>query len=211
MRYSISILLMLLLTAGLARSQTNTPSADQAPDYSTYPQFIAARNIFNPNRYPTRDNHHPAAESRSKSAPYFTLVGTMDYQKGIFAFFDGNRADYRKVLQANEHIADFVVTSITPAGVTLTATSTNAAQTNLVQMAIGSQLRQNGTLWEPATAEEMATSSSDNGDSSAPDNSSGSASSTTDSNRSSSDRSSSGSAPNDILKRLMQKRQQEMK
>lgn len=200
MRYFTSILLM-MLTGGLVLAQTNNPP-DQAPDYSTFAQFIAARNIFNPNRYPTHDNHRRRPAATPQGAPFIALVGTMDYQKGVFAFFNGNSTDYKKVLQANERIGDFVVKDITASGVTLTATSTNVAQTNVLYLTIGAQLRQNGTMWELASAEEAATLSTDT-------NSSTSSSDSTPS--SSAGASDASGAPNDILKRLMQKREQEMK
>ena len=37
-----------------------------------------------------------------RNTPTFTLVGTMSYEKGMFAFFDGNQSNLRKVLYQSD-------------------------------------------------------------------------------------------------------------
>ena len=82
-------------SAGSALAQTTN-----APARLSYDAFrmISDRNIFNPNRYArgsaaaTRTDSRPASRVES-----FTLVGIMGYEKGVFAFFDGTSADYKKV------------------------------------------------------------------------------------------------------------------
>jgi hypothetical protein len=59
----------------------------------------------------------------------------MKYEKGLFAFFDGTRSDYRKVLKQDDTIAGFKITSIEPSHVKL------ASATNEVELAVGKQLR----------------------------------------------------------------------
>ena len=201
MRYS-NIILFLWLAAGLAFAQTTNQAPDQGPDYSTFGQFIAVRNIFNPDRYPVSDTRPHASHAHvSPGVPYIALVGTMNYQKGMFAFFDGNNSDYKKVLQANGQIAGYIVKDITRSGVVLAATGTNSTQTNVLQLAIGAQLRQNGLGWDLISAGEAATTSTANDSTGSADSSPATTSGASD----------SSSAPNDILKRLMQKREQEMK
>ena len=45
---------------------------------------------------------------------FFVLVGTMSYEKGFFAFFDGSHSDYKRVLKREETIAGFKVAAIGP-------------------------------------------------------------------------------------------------
>ena len=116
------LLTTVLLTQGwLARAQSN--SVPGAMDYAAFSPFVTARNIFDPNRLPhytsaPRTHTHTRTHVPA-SAPAFTLVGTMSYEKGVFAFFDGNNPDLKKVLLVNEKIADYTVTHIAPDRVTL--------------------------------------------------------------------------------------------
>src|SRR6266404_1853175 len=80
--------------------ETNTTSITSHVDYQSF-RIISERNIFNPNRsgrsdrseYRTR--REPDRRGRSTA---FGLIGTMSYEKGSFAFFDGTSSEYRKVL-----------------------------------------------------------------------------------------------------------------
>ena len=74
-------------------------------------RLIAERNIFNPNRSGRRDytRREPDRRSRVES---FALVGTMSYEKGRFAFFDGTSSDYRKVIGASDQIAGYTLSLI---------------------------------------------------------------------------------------------------
>jgi hypothetical protein len=197
-QYKKWLALALALVSGLsAVAQTNGVPGPAA--YSSFSRFVTERNIFDPNRYPrsssTRSSTYRPRVSRS--APAFTLVGTMSYEKGMFAFFDGNNSDLRKVLYQSDSnsIAGYTVAEITLAGVKLQT----ADKKQTVQMKIGEMMRQEGSVWQlagqgelPATTESTVQavegSSSDAG--SAP---------------------GSAGEPNDILKKLMQKREQELK
>src|SRR6185295_4698756 len=64
----------------------------------------------------------------------FALVGTMSYEKGFFAFFDGSSSEYRKVAKEEDTIAGFKVTAIDPAYVKL------ASPTNSFELHVGMQL-----------------------------------------------------------------------
>src|SRR5258706_16352028 len=59
----------------------------------------------------------------------------MRYEKGLFAFFDGTRSDYRKVLKQDDTIAGFKITAIEPSHVIL------ASATNELDLGVGKQLR----------------------------------------------------------------------
>ena len=59
----------------------------------------------------------------------------MSYVKGTFAFFDGTRPDFRKVLELGGSIVDFKVAAITPKSVTL------LSGTNETILPLGTQMR----------------------------------------------------------------------
>jgi hypothetical protein len=183
--------LALLLANGFFSGAQETNVA-AGTDYSAF-RVIADRNIFDPNRYPRTSTTYHRSRPRpvSRSAPAFTLVGTMDYQKGMFAFFDGNDSDYRKVLERNGVVAGYTVTEITLQGVKL------ASKGKEFEMKIGSQLQRNSEgRWEfsdqsesPASTDDMknATPAETPGVSIDP-----------------------SLEANDVLKKLMQKRAQEL-
>ena len=170
-------------------SETNSP-APAAASALTLESFhiISDRNIFNPNRsgrnpereYTRREERRPRAES-------FALVGTLSYDKGYFAFFEGSSSDYRRVLKASDTIAGFTVGEVTPEQVTLQ--STNHGD---YALPMGMQLqRYEEGKWElaprprPSTNERSAQSTF------------------------ASSSSSSGGGNEEVLKRLMQQREQE--
>ena len=202
-RYKKWAVLALALASGfLASAQPN--SVPGPADYGKFSSFITERNIFDPSRI----SHAPGIRPRfqptriNRFAPAFTLVGTMSYEKGMFAFFDGNQSYLRKVLYQSDsnNIAGFTVAEITLAGVKLQT----ADKKQTVQMKIGEIMRQEGNSWQKAGSGQLFTGTSA-GESAAPavENSSPDAGAT--------------SAPspalegNDILKKLMQQREQELK
>jgi hypothetical protein len=179
-----------------ARAQsTNAPSAT---DYPSFTRFISDRNIFDPDRYPRRGAR--PTRVRSTQAPTFALVGTMSYDKGMFAFFDGTSSAYQKALQKNGTIAGYTITEITPGGVKLKADGKE------LTMRIGMQMRQESESgkWELSGQGELPANSTENVAPTSTDS---------DSNNSNSSSSSSSSAleGNDVLKRLMQQREQQLK
>jgi hypothetical protein len=189
-----TLLLALLLAPGFARAQSSDIPGDA--DYSSFSRFITQRNIFDPSRYPheTRTSHRVTRHA-SSSAPSFTLVGTMSYGKGLFAFFSGNSDDLKKILPVSGSIASYEVTAISLKGATLVGPDKKTIQIN-----IGDQVRQENNGWQvvgPA-------------DSSAPSNEGASPSggATPDSGTAAP---SANLGNNDVLKRLMQLREQENK
>jgi hypothetical protein len=96
-------------------------------------EMISQRNIFDPNRLPPRNF------TNRQSAPVysFSLVGTMSYEKGMFAVFDGTSSDYHKVLESGGRIANYTVGTITHDSVKL------SSGTNLVDLKVGMQMRRN--------------------------------------------------------------------
>ncbi len=166
-------------------------------DYAQFSRFITERNIFDPGRYSHSSSGAVTYRPKvSRSAPAFTLVGTMHYEKGMFAFFDGNNSDLRKVLYASDSnsIAGYTVAEITLAGVTLES----ADKKQTVRLKIGDMMRQEGGEWRLADSGESFES--------APDSAAATESSSPDAGSAP----GSASAPNDILKKLMQQREKEL-
>ena len=121
-----------------AAQSTNAPVApvSSRSDYSSF-KLITERNIFNTRRSPRYvppSQNSTATRPRNRSES-FALVGTMRYDKGPFAFFDGNRSDYRKVLKPDDTIGGFKVAEILPSAVKLTSS------TNEIELPVGMQLR----------------------------------------------------------------------
>jgi len=167
------------------RSQTNAAAEAMfrpvKPEFSAF-KLVTDRNIFDPNRAP----HRPSgSQPPPKIANSFALVGVMSYEKGTFAFFDGNSSEYQKAVKVNDTVAGYKVTRIEPNSVSL------LAGTNHVELRVGMQLRrEEGGAWIPSSQSEIYAA-----------NSTPSASAHADS--------SSNGADNDILERLRKKREQE--
>jgi hypothetical protein len=123
--------ILLLATLSFAASGQSTNSSLR-PDYSAF-KIVNERNIFNPHRY-ARSSRVRETRPTSK-ADSFALVGTMSYEKGAFAFFDGSKSEFRKVVKPAEAIAGYTVTDIAPNSVRL------AAGTNEIELKIGNQMR----------------------------------------------------------------------
>ncbi len=188
------LVLALLLSGGFARAQSNGIPGET--DYGSFSRFITQRNIFDPNRYP-HETHvsHRTRSHQINSSPAFTLVGTMSYGKGTFAFFSGNGEDFKKILPVSGTIASYDVTAITMTGATLLG-----ADKKTVHLNIGDQMRQENNGWQLVEAVDAGSSlsgGSTSGVSEAPDGSLPAPSASLNNN--------------DILKRLMQLREQENK
>ncbi len=189
-----------LLVAGGFSAVAQSNTVPGPTDYAAFSRFIAARNIFDPNRYPhtstARPRPHPTPPPAS--APAFTLVGTMAYDKGMFAFFDGKSPDLKQILTVNGSEAGYTVKEITLKAVTL-----EGADKQEINLKVGDQMRQEGTNW--VFAGQASVSNPPVADSSAAMTGGGPDAATA----------PAGVPPamenNDILKRLMQKREQELK
>ena len=125
-------LLVILGTCHLARAAaTNAPSRF---DYESF-RIISERNIFDANRSPRGGrNRRDRSTDRSIKTESFALLGTMSYEKGIFAFFDGTSSEYRKARTAMDTIAGFKITEISPNLVKLEGNGTNIEMTVSMQM-----------------------------------------------------------------------------
>jgi len=160
------------------------------PDYAAF-RIIAERNIFNANRIPgmvrtIRETRDPARVDA------FRLVGIMEYDKGLFAFFDGTSSDYKKALQSQGRIADYALTNLTADSVTL------AAEGKKLELRVGMQVRreENGE-WQVSASGDLPAASGGS-----PGSGGGSAASGTSGD-------DSGGDLSEVLKKLMQQREQE--
>ncbi|MEY3535087.1 MAG: hypothetical protein RLZZ582_663 [Verrucomicrobiota bacterium] len=184
-------------------AETNQPTV---LDSKALARRVAERNIFDPDRQPrTRGESRPIPKpvvAVAADAPEMGLVGVMTFQKGTFAFFDGNAAEYRKTLQLQALIAGHTVTAITPQSVTLSESNGPT-----VLLKVGQRLRKDAEgVWKLAaggTGEAFTRSSGSVGAGS------GAASSSSSSSATSTTEDPPGS--DEILKRLLKKREQEMK
>ncbi len=174
-----------------ANSLGGTNNGPASLDYSAF-KVIVDRNIFDPNRYPHRPGA-PVVASKPKSFDSLTLVGTMSYEKGTFAFFDGTSSEYKKALKLTDSIAGYKVTNIAPNGVKL------VSGTNELELSVGAQLRrEEDGPWllagQSTSYAAMPGSTSTSG---------AAATTATGSDA------ASGGADSDIIKKLMQRREKE--
>ena len=158
---------------------------DATTSYDSF-SLIWQRNIFDPNR-----RRMPGPISRpGHKVDAFALVGTMSYSKGKFAFFDGTSPDYKKVLEPGAAIAGYTVKDITPKNVML------AANGKELEMNVGSQMRNEGqNNWKLSTQTDLPSTSDQKTD--APPDLTLPA--------------GANPAMSDVLKRLMENRQNETK
>lgn len=205
-------------TANVSAQPASSPAASARgkQDFSAF-KIITERNIFNGNRSGQRiTSTRSSSLQRSVQVDQFALVGTLFSSKGPKAFFDGTESDYRKVLQPGGSIAGFQVSQILPSGVRL------MEGTNEMDLRVGNGMRREDRgPWKLATGSaSYASSSSGSGGSGYDSHSNGSgrsfgrnnsyASSNNNDHNSSSSDSTSTAEVNDVLKRLMEKRQKEI-
>jgi len=191
MKASHYLVLLVSLAAPAAAlgidSTNNASSASSRTDYVSF-RIVSERNIFDPRRS-GRSSGRPIArvepERRVRMAR-FALLGTMSYEKGRYAFFDGSGSDFRKVAKPDDLIAGFKITEVAPTCVKLEMTNGQ-----ILELYVGMQMKkredEDWQLAGKADAAEGASRSTI---------SSGSAS-------------ASGPESEDVLKRLQQRREQD--
>jgi hypothetical protein len=210
---SLSLWLLALLLSWLGANPL--AAADKAPAAAPALKFedfklLYERNIFSPSR---RSQRPGAVEIvRPKKVEGFSLVGTMIYEKGSYAFFNGSEAKYRTAVTVSNTLAGLMLIDITPNSVKFNSAS------NLFELTMDKQLkREDEGEWQLVTGagswDGPAASSSDRDQSSERDRFSRRDRSGRDSSPSVSGGatgSSGGSASaEEVLKRLMQRREQE--
>lgn len=120
MKFDFKIAVLMLLAVVPAQPLlAQQPPVSSRPDYSKF-SLITSRNIFDPSRYGRTSRSNSSTPRQYDS---LTLVGTMIYDKGPYAFFDGSSSSFRKVAHDSEKVADFTVHDITPDEVKLSGTN----------------------------------------------------------------------------------------
>jgi len=159
---------------------------------------VTDRNIFNPNRSARSDRREVReAQPRRVQTDTISLLGTMIYEQGQFAYFDGSSSQYRKALKPADSIGGCKITRIAP----------NLVQLEIdgqpLELRVGMQLRrEDGGPWDlVAQPEPFARTST-------PTTEAGSASTAAAGKPATGP--STGSDESEILRRLMQKREQEL-
>lgn len=123
---------LIAMASGLAASGPDS-KAPAGRDFNDF-KIILDRNIFNARRSGgstarTADGEKPPREDR------ITLVGTLSYEKGPYAFFDGSSPEFRKVAEKGKSIAGYTITAIDADAVQMTA------GTNSITLRVGMELR----------------------------------------------------------------------
>ena len=133
-----------------------TPATAAAAQFEPY-RLIVDRNIFNPNRTGrTRSTDEVAAPKVDQIA----LVGTMESEQGRVAFFDSADPAHQKIVRVGEELAGYTVKEISPQGVQLAKGEATTA------LRVNQQLRRvAGSDWrvsarDPFRAEPARTSDS---------------------------------------------------
>ena len=173
-----------LVTCGLAGRAQST-NASGSLDFQAF-KILTERNIFDPNR--SSDSGGRSEPRKAARVESFALLGTLSYEKGNFAFFDGTDSAYRKALKIGDTIAGYRIGEITADHVRLEADGKQ------VELSVGLQMKKpDEGEWQLAGRAESFSASSE-------------ADATTEKTES-----ASSGEENDVLKKLMQKREQELK
>ena len=93
--------------------------------------ILTQKNIFNPSRGLVITNEVTLALAPSN---YFTVVGTLSYEKGAWAFFSGTSEAYYKALKSGDSIAGYRVMSVTNNAVLL------SSKTNQIVLKVGERV-----------------------------------------------------------------------
>jgi hypothetical protein len=164
-----------------------TGRASARTDYVSF-RIVSERNIFDPRRSGRSPGRYERREpERQVRTERFALLGTMSYEKGRYAFFDGSHSDFRKVAKPADSIAGFKIAEVAPTCVKLEMTNGQ-----ILELCVGMQMKkpEEGD-WQLAGKADAAEGTS------RPANSSSSLSS------------GSGPESEEVLKRLQERREQE--
>ena len=208
------------LSLGSNVVQTGASNQFTSTSRLDYPSFriITDRNIFNPNRSPRSTRTYERRDYRRPTrVESFSLVGTLTYDKGPFAFFDGSSYQFKKAVRPNETIASFKLLEVFHDKVKL------ASGSNMVELTMGTQMRREDEgAWKLANSSESyssstsatlaSTTSSANStnvtsEASAPGNE---PTTVAGASTNSQPPAASSSSESDVLKRLMERREKEM-
>lgn len=191
MKTSHYLVLLVTLAAPAAAlgidSTNNAGGASSRTDYVSF-RVVSERNIFDPRRSgrsSARATPRPEPDRRVRMER-FALLGTMSYEKGRYAFFDGSGSDFRKVAKPDDSIAGFKIIEVAPTCVKLEMTNGQ-----VLELCVGMQMKKREDEdWQLAGKADAAEGSSRT------TSSPGSAA-------------ASGPESEEVLKRLQQRREQD--
>jgi hypothetical protein len=204
-RWLLTAILLSEASARAATDATNSPVANAVPktnavsstDFQSF-KIISERNIFSSSRSGRVSRSGPVV--KPKKIDTFTLVGTVDYSKGLFAIFEGSSSSFKKSVKVGDTFAGFAIKDIALDQVTIG--TTNAPDSVLH---VGSQMRREDEGdWHPGSGAAPSVAKAE------PTSHADTAAAETDSIPPS-DEAPPSAAENDVLKRLMQKRKAEVK
>lgn len=111
-------LFLALTVVGLSRATIAPAQLPDSPKGFDAFRLVRTRNVFDPDRRPIPvPGANVPVVARPTRADYVALTGIMVTSDKALAFFSGSRADYSKVLPLNGEIAGAKVTKITPANI----------------------------------------------------------------------------------------------
>lgn len=183
----------LYLFAITSRGAEETPAPPAEPPFDSF-KIITERNIFDPNRRKPSERTQPRVE---RPAPpkidRLELVGTLISKTNALAFFVGTESSYQGAFKKDAAIADHKILAIQPESVRL------EMEGGSVEFKVGQQMtRREGEAWQMAAENEKierSVSVAQRGSVMAKEETKPAA---------------SGDSTNDILKRLMERRKQEL-
>ncbi len=194
-RFIHTLVLTILLVSSRMRAEepTNSVAAAQPTngvvrlDLPSF-QIVSQRNIFDPNRRP-KSASGSGIRAKPAQVDSFSLRGTMSYGNQNVAFFDGSSSQFSKAVTPKDTIAGYKIAEIAFDHVKLTAASNQT-----INLPIGSQMkRQDNGPWalveNPEPAAEPAAPAA--------------------SGKPATPAAGGGGAADDVIKRLMQKRERE--
>jgi len=194
---AVSLFFGCLAAAGQAEEAPALPLPERA-GYESF-RLIVERNIFNANRQKARPVQPVRERQEAPKVTQFTLIGTLITEASSYAFFSGTEPEFNGVFELGDTIAGRVITGIRSNGITL------AGDNPVLLLEVGKGLRRVGDgEWEPIAGREAArpgppiTQSQTGPAASAGDT------------RADSAQTPAGAPDSDILRRMMEKRRQEL-
>ncbi len=182
-RWLIAVLAAAILLGRSLAAGADPPAPPPAPAAAgSTAGFAAFRSIGDWNIFDSSRVGRTINEPAPPAGDTISLVGTMQYAKGLLAFFDSPDANYRKTLRVGEAIARFTVVRIMADGVEL------AQDAKQLSLTVGQQLhRPEGGDWTVTGASRVERVPAANGAPAIPADAS------------------------DVLRRLMEQRQKQLK
>jgi len=183
---------MCLISVYLAAQESESAPTETGPSFENF-ELIWQRNIFDPSR--RKQVEEPVVRAPEPVVYEFSLLGTLVTENNSYAFFEGNRSSLSGVVKQGESFEPFIVQAISTTSIQLVSGEEN------IPLKIGMTLRREEEQdWNVIDSESVGPSSGRSSDDSRP-----LASKSEEHDEETVDEDS-----NDVLKRLMEQRKQEL-